>query len=85
MIQILGRVAEPLDRFQPATPQEFFALQLARKLGDAGRLRDYLGFVQHHSIDVLIRAYRRALKRGNGSPGEQFRLELDHLANAQEQ
>lgn len=85
MIRILGGVTEFLDRFRPATPQEFFALQLARKLDDTKRLRDFLILVQHQSTDVLLRAYRRTVKRGNGNPGDQFRVELSRLSHSEEQ
>ena len=85
MNRILGHVTESLGRFQPVTPQDFFALQLARKLEDVGHLRDYLVLVQHHPTEILIRSYRRAVKRGNGNPSERFRFELNRLTTAEEQ
>jgi len=59
---ILDRVAaQRYNEFCPQTVPEFFALQLARKLGDHSAARHYHELVQEHSEESLLVAYRRAL------------------------
>jgi hypothetical protein len=59
---ILDRVAaQRYNEFRPQTVREFFALQLARKLGDHSAARHYHELVEEHSEEGLLVAYRRAL------------------------
>jgi hypothetical protein len=62
MPNILDRIAaQRYGEVHPQTVQEFFGLQLARKLGDLEAARHYLEMVAEHSEENLLVAYRRAL------------------------
>jgi hypothetical protein len=77
MTNIRDQVARGHREFRPETTQEFFALQLARKLNDAKSVRSYVTLVERFSEDALLRLYRNTLERG-GSEGiaERFQTEL---------
>lgn len=77
MTNILDQVARARRDFRPETTQEFFALQLARKLDDAASVRSYVELVERFSEDVLLRVYRAALDNGLGEDiAERFHIEL---------
>jgi len=84
MHRILDQVAHSHLHFAPSTVQEYFALQLARKLNDAHQLREYLSLVANHPRQLLLQAYHRALKRGNGGIAERFRAEVKRLAEQED-
>ena len=66
MRNILDRVAQPrTGSFRPKTVSEFFALQLARKLEDIGRLHVYLILVEQHSEDALLQAFKKTANHAN--------------------
>ena len=81
MPSILDRMATPLREFRPETTQEFFALQLARKLKDTANVRSYVALTERFSEETLIEAYREALSNQLGEGlAERFQLELRRLA-----
>ena len=80
---ILDRVAKSAAKvryghFRPATTQEFFALRLAVKLGDAGSAQHYAELADKFSQGQLLAAYARALP-SNIDPARRFHLELESL------
>ncbi len=80
MSGILDRVAAARRGFRPETPQEFFALQLARKLADEASVRSYVTLANQFSEDTLTQVYREAMGHGLGSDlAERFRVELNRL------
>lgn len=63
MPSILDRVAaQRYSQVSPQTTQEFFALQLAGKLGDRSAARHYVELVAQRSEESVLLAYRRATK-----------------------
>jgi len=77
MSPILDHFENRNREFRPETPQEFFALQLARKLDDAASVRSYVDLVDRHSEDTLIAVYRCALQQSiGGDLLQRFRQEL---------
>ena len=83
MPNILDRVAaQRYSDFRPQTVQEFFALQLARKLGDSVAVRHYQELVAEHSEESLLVAYRRALAatgQQQGSLARNFHTALNRV------
>jgi hypothetical protein len=80
MPHILDRVAHPsTGSFRPKTVSEFFALQLARKLGDVERLHTYLILIGIHSEDSLLQAFERTINNANKKLrlAERFLVELE--------
>jgi hypothetical protein len=58
MYSILSRVAASSRRIVVTTSDEFFGLQIARRLGDAADVRDYVTAGSHTSAAGLLAAYR---------------------------
>ena len=85
MSGILDRVGISYARFLPRTHRQFFALQLARKLNDVPHLRDYLIFAENQPIQILLQAFHRALKRGDGLPAERFGREMGRLTRQEDE
>ncbi len=65
-------------RFQPTTVQEFFALRLATKLGDASAARHYAELTEKFSSGQVLEAYARALQT-KIDIARRFHLELESL------
>jgi len=66
MKNILDQVARSAFRtsyghFRPTTTQEFFALSLAARLGEASSAQHYAELAERHSEGQLLVAYRRAI------------------------
>jgi hypothetical protein len=81
MTNILDRVAHSRREFRPQSTQEFFALQLARKLNDAESVRSYAALAEQFSEDFLVRVYRQALEEGSGGRlADRFRVALRRLS-----
>ncbi len=60
MINILETVEqEQKVGFQPTTPDEFFALRLAERLGDAATAKHYAELAGEHSPERLLSLYHR--------------------------
>ncbi len=79
MTNILDQVARGFREFRPETQQEFFALQLARKLNDVKSARNYAELIQRFSEDLLLRCYRNCIDQGTQNLAERFRVELRRL------
>ena len=62
-MSILEHVERSLADFRPKNPQEFTALQIARRFDDLHRLPRYLLAAQHHSKQVLLDAAQMAVLR----------------------
>ncbi|HEY2933117.1 MAG TPA: hypothetical protein VGK99_15350 [Acidobacteriota bacterium] len=86
MTKILDRLSSPQDRFHPQTAKEFFALQLARKLGALDRVGHFVLLVDQYSQGTLLRIYRRARKTQQGTTGlaDRFEAELAHINHKEE-
>jgi hypothetical protein len=70
------------DFFCPTNPDEFFALQLARRLNEGGAAQHYADLMRHHSVEQLMTAFRRASARGSHQdPARSFHDELQRLGN----
>ncbi|HET9283725.1 MAG TPA: hypothetical protein VFR24_17360 [Candidatus Angelobacter sp.] len=59
MNNILNTIADQAAHFIPASPTEYLALQVARKLYDLGAFRQYLVLFEHYPEDLLLRIFRR--------------------------
>ena len=82
MPSILDRVAANFRSFRPETTQEFFGLQLARKLKDVTASRHYAELAARFSEDLLLRAYRDALSSHLGEGlAQRFHVELRRLTH----
>jgi hypothetical protein len=64
------------SRFTPATTEEYFALQLARRLGDEVNLRWYLRQVEPHTKEHLLSTMQRARAGPAAAQAERFRTLL---------
>jgi hypothetical protein len=51
---------QPIGRFQPKTLREFFALQLAQRLGDEDNLSSYLSLLGTYSVPFLLDVFEVA-------------------------
>lgn len=80
---ILDQVAKSAAKtryghFRPTSTQEFFALRLATRLGDAGSAQHYVQLAENFSRAHLLAAYARAWP-SNIDPARRFHLELESL------
>jgi hypothetical protein len=62
-LNILEHIEASLKTFQPHSPAEFAALQLARHFDDLNRLPRYLAAAKRHSKTELLDAARTAVLR----------------------
>jgi hypothetical protein len=62
-LNILEHIETSLKTFQPHSPAEFVALQLARRFDDLHRLPRYLAAAKLHSKAALLEAARTAMLR----------------------
>jgi len=87
MSNILDQMASSYRQFRPQTPQEFFALQLAKRLKDEARLREYLILVDRYPRPLLLQAFQVATRtaKDGTAHSEQFHLQLNQLINQQEE
>ena len=82
MHTLLSRIGTPESPFRPRSVTEFFALQLARKLGDEANLEQYLRVGENHSRDLVLRAFARARKRSSGTfLARRFAEEMERLTS----
>src|SRR5262249_18855778 len=81
MTGILDRVAaQAFGKFRPQTVQDYFALRLAQKLGEAPAAAYFRTLVDQHSEERLLVAYRRALvAKGFPDLGRAFHAALGHM------
>jgi len=80
MTNILNTVADYYGRFRPSKPSEFLALQLARRLKDESAFRHYLGVLERHPQELVLRAYQYCATNDRLS-GEQFIAKLKTLTH----
>jgi hypothetical protein len=59
MSGILDQMLQP-EPFIPSSVNEYFALQLARRLDDDAAVRLYLHYVEHHPTNHLLNIYSKA-------------------------
>jgi hypothetical protein len=82
MTGVLDRVAKSArtqyGEFRPASTQEFFALRLAARLGEAANAGHFAQLADQYSEGQLLAAYSRAL-RSHADLGRRFHLELEPL------
>lgn len=79
MSRILDQVAGSEIQFRPRTTDEFFSLQLAKRLNDVSEIGRYTLLAQRYPRRTLLQAYRRAIKFGNGRVVERFHSEVERL------
>ncbi len=73
MIGILDNVAKShLSEFKPSTADEYFVLQLAKKLGDPAAAPHYVVLASQYSEAALLCAYRKALEINPSRPAAMF-------------
>src|ERR1700722_3708157 len=75
MTNILNRIASSLhSRFHPTSPDEYFALRLATRLGEPAAARHYSLLVSEYTPERLLCTYRHARFAGerNGEPARRF-------------
>jgi bacterioferritin (cytochrome b1) len=80
MSDILDRFTQAESHFRPQTVSEFFALQLARKLGDTSRLHHYLNLVGQHSEPVICEAFESAKAKAEEPLAASFEIELGQIS-----
>lgn len=78
MITILDKFSAVSSDFRPSSTQEFFALRLAQKLHDTGRVSDYVRFTEEYRPELLIRAFKSASTVDRAADG--FRLAVHALS-----
>jgi hypothetical protein len=85
MTSILDRVANSAraqyGEFRPTTTQEFFALRLAARLGEAASAGHFAQLADQYSEGQLLAAYRRAIA-SHHDLGRRFHFELESLRAA---
>jgi hypothetical protein len=83
MTNILGRFASSLQsRFEPSSPDEYFALRLARGLGEPAAAPHFVLLASRYSQHQVLCAYQRALTAGRAgqNPGRVFHEGLQSLS-----
>jgi hypothetical protein len=67
-MMILDHVARAYGSFRPQSVDDFFALTLAKKLGDAAAAQHYALLASEYSQDSLVAAYHRAAGQKSERP-----------------
>lgn len=67
MTNILERVAHSGQPFVPQSPSQFLALQIARKLGTIGQVREYAILLEHYPEKLIAKAFHACRERGDPS------------------
>lgn len=67
--------------FLPDDVDQFFGLQLALRLGATDRVRRYAKLASRHPRELLLSAFRRAMRRRAKVLSDAFDQELQHLIN----
>ena len=57
----------PLQQFTPTTVEEYFALQLAKRLGDATGIERYIRYAEHHPAGYLVKLFHRVKGKPNSA------------------
>lgn len=82
MNRILDQFSRSTPTFRPRTEQEFFALQLARRLGDVTSIPHYVRLVDRHPRETILKAYRRVMQSHPAASKVQrlFHFELEKFS-----
>lgn len=80
MTDILGTLARSRSHFMPTKPNEYLALQLAKRLSDQTSIRFYLTLFERHSEELVLRAFRKCKERGTLT-GADFLQTIKHLTH----
>jgi hypothetical protein len=70
------------NQFQPTSPEDFFALQLAYKVHESSAAQHYADLLAHYTVEHLLTAFHRAV--GKASPldlARVFHVELRRLGD----
>ena len=73
MSGILDQMLQP-EQFIPSSVDEYFALQLARRLDDDTAVRLYLHYVEHHPSNHLLNIYSNV--KAHPEPAKAFHSAL---------
>jgi hypothetical protein len=73
MSGILDQMLQP-EQFIPSSVDEYFALQLARRLDDDAAVGLYLHYVEHHHSNHLLNIYSKA--KSHPEPAKAFHSAL---------
>lgn len=76
-MSILDQMAQP-SAFVPGTPQEYFALQLAKRLGDTNNIRWYVRALEHVSEAGLLEAFHSIQTVASSDMASVFRSLFHH-------
>jgi hypothetical protein len=68
MPNILDKVARDLSEFRPATPTQYVALQVARKLNRLHKVRVYAALFERYTLDLLVRSFHKVMQDQPESP-----------------
>jgi hypothetical protein len=68
MPNILDELSHTAAQFQPATVNQYTALQILRRFNGQSFCREYRKAAEHHFLIFLIDAYRRTAQSGGASP-----------------
>ena len=82
MTDILGVLEKSYGKFTPGKPEEYLALQMARKLSDQQAVRAYLTLFDRHDAQLLLRVFREVAGQGKAS-GTEFIKRLRQLTQNQ--
>jgi hypothetical protein len=83
----LARISPPAEQnqFSPKSPEEYLALQLARRLNEPAAAQHYAALLGHHTARQLLTAYRRGRTRGSQSdPARSFHDELRRMGDRED-
>ena len=77
MTNILDQFQKNSSAFRPVTPKQYAALQLARKLDKLDQVRVYAALFERYTLDVLLPAVRRMLRRPSVFALEHLESEIE--------
>lgn len=66
MTSILDRFLDAQRPFSATNPQEYLALQIARKLSEIEHVKEYAALLEHFPQDTIVHSFLRAQARGRG-------------------
>lgn len=86
MTSILDKIRTPEDPWYPRTPQDFFAIHLARALSDTDHLGRYIKLANTYQPSLLTRTFRAAARseKDGIALADRFLSELRELSGEEE-
>ena len=66
MTSILDRFIDAQQPFVATSPQDYLALQIARKLSEIEHVKEYAALLEHFPQETVIHAFHRAKAKGIG-------------------